>query len=354
MNKRKGLKKETKGLYASLGRSLFLCFVALFAIVTATVSWFASNTRTNSNLSPISAISRSDFALATLGNKPQGIYDNIYDNLLSLSSDLDKETIGGVIYYVATGNSSIRLDSNKNINNYYDNQDLRPGNKGNFDIYVICNSEKNEFVLEPSIKAYVEDENNKTLSPMNDVNTDFLYGHILFFTEIDNKGMYSNAIDMSKQIKVNLETCIAEQNYEVTDGGNRTFKWGELVEPNNGRRVYKLSVYWIWPEQFGNFIYTGNSYNKNLFSSKNEDYSYIINMMENNRTYSRFFDGAPAGTRPSISDITGGNISYQDATKNYNLYSSWYDKADEWIGENVSYIELGFELLDIKAGDEGV
>ena len=344
-------RKEIKGLYKSLAKTMVMVFVSLFTLIFVAVAWFAANSRTNSGLSQISASSRNDFALATVGTKEQGIYDN----LLSLFSNSDTETIDGVTYYIATGNYSFRLDSDKNMNNFYANQDLRPGNKGSFDIYVICNSEENEFALEPRINAYTENENTNTLSPMSTANTDFLYGHILFFTEIDNKGMYSNVIDMSKEIVVNLETCKAVQNSEVSTGGKREYTWGEYIGAENGKRVYKLPVYWVWPEQFGNYIYTGNSYNKNLFSSNGlPDYAYIVSMMQNDSTYSRFFDVASTVTRPSISDITDKKTSYQTATEYYNLYSSWYDKADEWIGENVHYIELGFELLDKKPEDEGI
>lgn len=342
--------EEITALFKSLVHTIVLVMISFFTLVIVSVAWFASNTRTNSNLSPISAISGSNFALATLGSKPQGIYDD----LLSLFRIIDTVSIDSVDYYVATGNSSIRLDSDKNINNYYGNQDLRPGNKGNFDIYVICNSDESEFVLEPCIKAYSENENDNTLNPMSDVNTNFLYGHILFFTEIDNKGMYSNAIDMSKQIKVNLEACEAVQSSEVSNGGNRTFTWGKKVGDEDGRKVYKLSVYWVWPEHFGNFIYTGNSYNKNIFSSKDSDYTYVVSMMQGVNTYYRFFNVEANEKRPSIDAITNKDTPYQTATEYYNLYSSWYDKADEWIGENISYIELGFELLDIKVEDEGV
>lgn len=335
-------------LYRSLFRDALLLIVTGFTIVIAAVAWFANNTRTNSDGINLSTSGEQLFEIATLGAKEQGIYDNMFP----LRYDLPSETIGGVKYYIASSNSSLRLDSNKNLNNFYTNQDLRPGNKGSFDIYIICRSDEREFVLKPCLKAYIEESEN-TLTPFNDVKTDFLYGHILFFTEIDTKGMYSNAIDMSKDVKVNLSSCVATQNSEVSINGTRTFSWGEQVAAEDGKTVYKLPVYWVWPEQFGNYIYTGNSYNKNLFqSSTSEDYQYLVDMMEYGSTYSRYFDVESSETRPSISLITNKDTDFQTATQYYTLYSSWYDKADEWIGEYINYIELGFELADKTA--EGV
>lgn len=332
-------REEIKELYKSLAKTMVMAFVSLFTLVFVAVAWFVANSRTNSTLPQISASTRNEFALATVGTRGQGIYDN----LLSLFSNSDTETIAGVTYYIATGNSSLRLDSDKNLNNFYTNQDLRPGNKGSFDIYVICRSDEREFVLEPCLKAYEEISEN-TLTPIENVKTDFLYGHILFFTGIDNKGMYSGDIDMSKNIKVDLSNCEATQSSLVAEGGIRTFSWGEQVASENGITVFKLPVYWVWPEQFGNYIYTGNAYNKNLFSTtESVDYKYFVNMMESTSTNSRYFDGV--SEQPQIAKITN-NANYQEATKYYNLYSSWYDKADEWIGENVNYIELGFELAD--------
>lgn len=331
--------EEVITLYKSLTRTVILMMVTAFTLVFVAVAWFVANSSTNSGLSQVSASSKNDFALATVGTRDQGIYDK----LLSLFSNSDTETINGITYYIATGNSSLRLDSDKNLNNFYTNQDLRPGNKGSFDIYVICRSNEREFVLKPCLKAYL-DETENNLVPLEDVKTDFLYGHILFFTGIDNKGMYSGDIDMSKNIKVDLSNCEATQSSLVAEGGIRTFSWGEQVASENGITVFKLPVYWVWPEQFGNYIYTGNAYNKNLFSTtESVDYKYFVNMMESTSTNSRYFDGV--SEQPQIAKITN-NANYQEATKYYNLYSSWYDKADEWIGENVNYIELGFELAD--------
>lgn len=289
----------------------------------------------------ISAAGKQDFALATVGTKEQGVYDSEF----GLSSYLTLENIGGTDYYIASGNSSFRVSSDKNLNNYLSNADLRPGNRGSFDLYVICRTDNRELVLNPVFSAWYEyeDELKDAFSENADVKVkaaaEFLKGHILLFANIDEKGMYSRNIDLTKQININLSTKTASQ-FE-----RNTFSWGECVFSDESTAVYRLPVYWVWPEQFGNFVYTGNSYNKNLFASnESTDYKYFFSVMGDDTDYKKFFYIEGETERPKISTITSPT-DYSEATVNYELYSGWYDAADEIIGTEIAYIELGFEIL---------
>ena len=321
-------------------------------VVWGGFSWFVSNSQVGSSAMAISPAGQADFALATRGSKPQGVYDGAF----GLNHDLNKETIGNVDYYIASGSSSFRLDSDKNFNNYLANADLRPGNRGHFDLYVICRSEKRELELIPVFSAWSGEPNTNDIklassepegSPIR-VAAEFLKGHILLFANMDDKGMYSGNIDYTKQIKVALNNA----GGSASQGESAAFSWGVLVYSDDKTAVYRLPIYWVWPDQFGNFIYTGNAYNKNLFATavdpddpgKETDYKQFISLMEADATYNRFFfiEGE-AVNRPKIETITSPE-SYQEATKNYELYSGWYNVADEKIGEYISYIQLGFEL----------
>lgn len=322
--------------------------VIVIAIVAFVVrggfSWFASNRQVKAGTATISPAGQTDFALATVGSKPQGVYDGEFD----LSGALSGETIGETVYYIAAGNSSFRLDSDKNLNNYLANADLRPGSRGSFDLYVICRSEKRELELIPVFSAWSGEPNTNGFKlafsePEGSeirVSAELLKGHILLFANMDDKGMYSGNVDYSKQIKVTL----GGEGENASQGESAKFSWGEQVYSDTKTTVYRLPIYWVWPDQFGNFIYTGNAYNKNLFATKGTDYNTFIAKMNSDTDYDQFFDVPTGATRQDIALITKPEPDFKKATEIYDQYSGWYNAADEKIGENISYIQLGFEL----------
>lgn len=339
-------------LYISLFRDAVLLFVAGFSIVIVSVAWFVNNTQIRGASATISATRQADFALATVGSKEQGAYDSMF----GLSSDLTAEDIGGTKYHIASGNSSFRVSSSKNLNNYLANADLRPGNRGSFDIYLIRrNTNADNLWLEPVFTPYLEDETPIVLPLEGETPTEvqtvaeFLKGHFLLFASIDDKGMYSGNIDCSQSLEIDfsnpLQTSVAQ--------GGRTFSWGERVYAGTDIEVYHFPVYWVWPDQFGNFIYTGNAYNKNLFANdKGDDYKFFLEMMQDENGYKKFFSVTENETRPSFTDILQPT-DYHKATQYYDWYTGWYNLADEKIGDKIRYIELGFEISSetFQSGD---
>lgn len=332
--------KSSMGTFLHTGVIIFATVVAMIALGRA---WFVSNSRVGGTSVTISAAEQVDFALATVGTKEQGMYDSMF----GLSSDLTTETIGGTEYYIASGNSSLRVSSNKNLNNYLENADLRPGNRGSFDIYLIRrNTNANNLRLKPVLTPYLE--NQKPIVPPLEGETptevqtvaEFLKGHFLLFTNMDDKGMYSGNIDFSQSLEIDFSNAPL---LSVTQGG-RTFSWGECVHADTDTEVYRFPVYWVWPDQFGNFIYTGNAYNKNLFAKDGgEDYQFFSNMMQDSNGYKKFFSVEENVTRPDFDDILRSS-NYHQATQYYDLYTGWYNLADEKIGDKIRYIELGFEI----------
>lgn len=320
---------------------------SIAGMVIVGVAWYVSNSRTQTDSIRISFTGDNDFALATVGKKEQGVYDSAH----GLSTQLAKEKIGKEEYYIASGNSSFRLDSDKNFNNYFADADLRPGNRGSFDLYVICRSTENRNLeLMPVFSAWESDD--PTVTDQDFVNAKaFLKGHILLFANMDDKGMYRGSIDYTKKIAVTLKGESGSASQSEDGQSSRSFSWGERVYSDAKTAVYRLPIYWVWPEQFGNFIYTGNAYNKNLFASKGTennktDYEIFIDRMAAN-SGSCFFvfpEVVPKDIKSDIVSITAQNTPFKDATERYNNYSGWYNAADDEIGRCISYIQLGFEL----------
>lgn len=341
--------KELKEFWITFATTGVIMIAFIAFAVRGGFSWFVSNTQIKGSSATISSAGQADFALATVGNRDQGVYDSLF----GLSGTLTTERIDGTNYYIASGNSSFRLDSDKNLNNYLADADLRPGNRGSFDLYVICRTDKRDLVLRPIFSAWhvtseVPFSYKDAFTYNDDTKTaaEFLKGHILLFANVDEKGMYSGNIDFTEDITINLEPATETGNKPEAHQGTHTFNWGKSVYKDENTEVYRLSVYWVWPEQFGNFIYTGNSYNKNLFADKDSwDYKHFISAMESDTAYIKFFSVEADVDRPKIETITSATKGYQTATKNYELYSGWYNAADEQIGAWISYIQLGFEVV---------
>lgn len=341
-------KEALKSLWSTFVTTGVIMILIIVFIAFGGYGWFVSNTQVHGASGGVFAKGQADFALATVGSKSQGVHDDQF----GLSDDLSQETFGVTTYYVSSGNSSFRVDSSKNLNNYLANADLRPGNRGTFDLYIICRTSKRDLVLNPVFSAWCDDmSSTESSTNQNKKNAaEFLKGHILLFANMDDKGMYSGNIDLAKKIHIDLSKKEAMQEAVAFSEGsqNYIFSWGECVDSDATTAVYRLPVYWVWPEEFGNFIYTGNSYNKNLFLSKDSpDYNHFVSVMQSDTSYNHFFniDAGKENKRPNISAITSKDTDYKKATEYYELYSGWYDSADEEIGTYISYIELGFEIV---------
>ncbi|MGN1248567.1 MAG: hypothetical protein ACI4XW_00690 [Candidatus Spyradocola sp.] len=318
--------------------------IALIAVaIRGGLSWFVSNAQAVGTGVETSFVGQPDFALATVGRKEQGVYDALF----GLTGQAAMEEHGGVDYYIASARSSIRVDSDRNLNNYLANADLRPGNRGSFDIYVIRRSAVRDAVLRPVFSAWHEDGNNPgvyadAFAATGELRAaaEFLQGHILLFAGMDEKGMYSGNIDFTRDIAVHF----GDDGAQAVQG-EVSFNWGAVAYADEDVTIYRLPVHWVWPEQFGNFIYTGNSYNKNLFASgEGADYLRFKAALEDVDVNGRFFCfDVEEPECPKIDTITEPD-DYVTATRNYEKYSGWYDAADEQIGTWISYIELGFEI----------
>ena len=89
-----------------------------------------------------------------------------------------------------------------------------------------------------------------------------------------------------------------------------------------------VTLYWVWPEYFQNFVLTGNTnYYKNLFASaKDAGYAELkADVNKNKATYFYGLSSAVADTDP-----------YTDM----DAYSALYNNADEKIGNEVISIQL--------------
>ncbi|MGM9959016.1 MAG: hypothetical protein ACI32B_07205 [Erysipelotrichaceae bacterium] len=336
MNKRKGLREETKELYASLGRSLFLCFVALFAIVTATVAWFASNTNVQSSNTPVSANDDTRFYLATKARDQQGIYDdsqvnsNLQEALRYFKRIKDQETVGGLpqfqigtttitgsdnIEYIVgdADNISLRVNSKSNVNNTAQNDYVGPGSKGEITFYIIPNvAGQNQVSVTVSLAAYglLEPNNGEVTAQLvnNSQLSKILCGHMLLFQGKDEHGNYVNQI-------------------EPTLGEDGSIRFIFTKEDNWAVNLpIEITLYWIWPYRFENLIYPGQP--NSVFKTSGDAQTGFLNWVNHHEDYIVY----PSA---ELADA-GAEMSNSDFAK----WSSGYNRGDQLIGDNVAYFVL--------------
>ena len=330
------MKKETKDLYASLGRSLFLCFVALFAIVTATVAWFASNTNVQSSNTPVSANDDTRFYLATKARDQQGIYDdsqansNLQEALRYFKRIKDQETVGGLPQFqigttIITGsdnieyivgdadNISLRVNSKSNVNNTAQNDYVGPGSKGEITFFIIPNvAGENTLNITVSLAAYgLSEPNNGEVTAQlvnNDQLSKILCGHMLLFREKDEQGKYAS------QIKPTL-------------GEDGSIQFRFTKEDNWAvNQPIEITLYWIWPYRFENLIYPGQP--NSVFKTSGEAQNKFLSWANHHQDYIVY----PSA---ELADA-GAEMSNSDFAK----WSSGYNRGDQLIGDNVAYFVL--------------
>ena len=89
-------RKETlKGLAITCALTSVIVIAIVAFVVRGGFSWFVSNNRVGGGTAAISAAGQADFALATVGTKPQGVFDEIFH---LTPNNTSKETFNGVDY----------------------------------------------------------------------------------------------------------------------------------------------------------------------------------------------------------------------------------------------------------------
>ena len=332
MNKRKGLKKETKELYSSLGRSFFLCFVALFAIVTATVAWFASNTNVQGSNTSVSASGENRFYLATKKEGSQGLYDdnsnnNLY-NALKYFKRIGNETVNGFptisigrstikgndgIDYIVGDDVSLMVNSTSNVNNTVQNDYIGPGSRGEITFYIIPVVEGNNTVdINLTLTPYglVKQDNIINAQQINDDTLkNLLYGHIYLFRGKDNSGYYTNQIEPA-----------------VGSDGVFQFSLSYTSDEWVRKTPVAITLYWVWPYRFENLIFPGQP--GSLFPTNNDDQTNLIKWINLNKD-------------KIVNNVQDENFAdikmYELSNANFTKWSNGYNSADQYIGDRVAY-----------------
>lgn len=282
-----------------------LFVLAAIVAIFACLAWFAANNRVSATGSTIAA--KADrYTLTAAGEGESGAHVGYYER--SERTPEEKHAIDGL-----DTNDAMTVTLSSNLNNESAGS-LYPGARGKITFTVTPRTDNLgditinlSRVLKAKGNIYKEVDGNLS----NDASTllSLVKGHLLFFTKCDN-GYYSDRV-ISNQITI--------PKSEFCEGGKTT---------NPTKKSVPVTLYWVWPEYFQNFVLTGNTnYYKNLFASA-KDAGYLELKTDVNKNKATYFYG--------LSSAVADTDPYTDM----DAYSALYNNADEKIGNEVISIQL--------------
>lgn len=287
-----------------------LFVLAAIVAIFACLAWFAANNRVSATGSTIGAkADRYTIAAASDADAHVGYYERTPE---------EKQAIAGLD---TTDAMTVTLGSN--LNNETAGS-LYPGARGKISFTVTpLVSDLNGVtinlsrVLKVTRVGVVEDGGTLT----NDAQAllGLIKGHLLFFTNCEN-GYYSGRV-VDGKIEIPKSAFCEE---------------GKTTNPTN--KSVPITLYWVWPEYFQNFVLTGNTnYYKNLFASAGDEKSdYGALQADMNAHKANYFYGTASGTSAAEAPTVSAVMSSSDTA----ICSALYNNADEQIGDKVEYIQL--------------
>lgn len=287
-----------------------LFVLAAIVAIFACLAWFAANNRVSTTGSTIGA--KADrYTLTAAGEGESGAHVGYYER--SERTPEEKYAIDGL-----DTNDAMTVTLGSNLNNETAGS-LCPGARGKITFTVTPHTDNlGDITINLSrvlkAKRNICKEADGNLSDDASTLLSLVKGHLLFFTSCKN-GYYSGRVEDSKITIPKSKFCIGEKT----------------TNPTN--QSVPVTLYWVWPEYFQNFVLTGNTnYYKNLFEAENEGYGALkADVNKNKATY--FYD-------PSNGTAASDPHDNVDPYTNVDAYSALYNNADEKIGNEVISIQL--------------
>lgn len=292
-----------------------LFVLAAIVAIFACLAWFAANNRVSATGSTIGAKAERYTLTAEGEGKPDahvGYYERTAEG---------KQTIAGLDTADAM---TVTLESN--LNNETAGS-LYPGARGKITFTVTpLVSDLNGVTINLSRVLKVTSlgvgvvEDGGTLTAEAEALLGLVKGHLLFFTGCDGSGYYSGRV---------VDGKIEIPKSEFCEDGKTT---------NPTKKSVTVTLYWVWPEYFQNFVLTGNTnYYKNLFAAvggEKSDYGALQADINSNKV--NYFYGSAGSTSAAEAPTVSAVMSSSDTA----ICSALYNNADEQIGNKVEYIQL--------------
>lgn len=287
-----------------------LFVLAAIVAIFACLAWFAANNRVSATGGTIGA-KAGRYSLTATGEGEPDAHTGYYER-----TDAEEQNITRLD---TTDAMTVTLESNLNNESA---GSLYPGARGKITFTVKpLVDDLNGVTINLSrvlkVTGNVVVEDGKTLTSDAQTLLGLAKGHLLFFMSCQN-GYYSGRVVDSK-IRIDKSEFCKKGSSETTESK-------------------EVSLYWVWPEYFQNFVLTGNTnYYKNLFAAAGDAKSdYGALQADMNAHKANYFYGAANGTSAANAPAVSADMSFSDAA----ICSALYNNADEQIGNKVEYIQL--------------
>ena len=285
-----------------------LFVLAAIVAIFACLAWFAANNRVSATGSTIGAKAERYTITAASDDDPRvGYYERTNDGTVIGTGEMDASGKEDAKFDIS---DAMTVTLGSNLNNETAGS-LCPGARGQITFTVTPHTDNLgditislSRVLKAKGNIYKEADGN--LSDKASTLLGLVKGHLLFFTNCEN-GYYSGRVTDSQITIPKKDFCEDEVGPTV--------------------KSVPITLYWVWPEYFQNFVLTGNTnYYKNLFAAEDAGYADLKTDVNDNKA--NYFYGA--------SDSTAATDPYTDM----DAYSALYNNADELIGNEVISIQL--------------
>lgn len=335
-----------------LKKSSVLAFAALIAIIALGIAWFVMNNRVKGGSGEISAMDDTPFLLASVGDRQQPevtyLKDDSGKNILTAGNTKNYEEYINVktgihekvkkTYYTGTSGLAWNLRGQ---------QSFQPGKGGTLEFYVIPKKDNlTSLTITLTTEGYQKESNGSKASKVTNANIqNLISGHILLFENLDDEYGYTGRL--------------GEKN-ELTVKAPKDAETGKTVFQKNV--PYKVTVYWVWPRYFRNYIYTLRSTQEDLFTDKihqneekNEEYKKFVAFINNNKIVGTdkknnggkyFFCTKADESDEKINQIENNPINNQMSDSVLDACDQYYNQADEYIGKNVDYIYVEMKVVN--------
>ena len=353
------LRQEIQQEKKKATRSLVLAVTALIAIIAICIAWFVANNVIKGGTSDVSAGTDSRFELASAG-KRQIPEENYY---LKDDADSPKLSAGQPAefdeYYDIESKSWVSKRENyylglSGIAWYQDGQTVvEPGASGSLEFYVIPKKTGlKSMTITLKAEAYrllgsstgsdSENENTTPRAKRSDdvVLQNMIDGHILMFRDLDEDKGYSGWIPPVETAGEDADDAGTYGNVFTITADDAGLEDGEFEE----NKLYKITVYWVWPKYFRNYIYNSTSLNGDLFadiSNENADYTALLEFVNSQKEM-----GISGGSKlfysndKTIKTVTDKNIDSDMADEVLKACDKYYNQADEYIGTQAEYMYI--------------
>ena len=315
----------------------------------------------------VQAATDGDFELASEGTESgndKGLWD---DEEMPDVAVGDSETISNKPMMVTGGNkNAIRwaITDSSNMGNKQVTG-IRPGSAGKLTFYIVA---KKSGPLTVTLDVSMTGVARSSKKELPQEAKDLLSGHVLLFAGYDEqKKAYSGWISEDASSWQMTLTGDGQSNAVLKRYANGTLTWSAEVTENI---AYPISLYWIWPEVVGEYIFKESTHMEGcpvLFpeDASQEDpdnpavlpgelFQKMCDVPEGGRS-NRYFKWAYGHssateveekttefrntvTTDKLSDLRNSNDNYDSAV--YGSICDYYNRADQYLGEKVQYLSL--------------